>query len=171
VTRHRGFLIAARVLLALAGVVAGFWLLVDPIRSLEGQAAAFLAGEVLGAPLTPFGSDLLIAPRTGPVFFGVVTQSCSSAPLLGGLALVAGLALPKRLHRRYSAFLVAALVVLALNVARLGFAAWVGATWGMEKMATFHDLAGTPMTLIGSALGVIVLWRLAVGRLPQAAAT
>lgn len=163
--------VAVRVVVVVTGIIAGFWLLVEPIRILEGQAAALMARTVLGAQLSPIGWDILIAPRTGPVFFGIVTQSCSSAPLLGGLALVAGLALPKRLHRRYSAFLAAAFLVLVLNVARLGLAAWVGATWGMERMATFHDLAGTPMTLIGSALGVVVLWRMAVGKIPPAPVT
>jgi exosortase/archaeosortase family protein len=153
--------------IAISILIGAFVVMVDPIRTVEAEAAAGLARGILGVSLVPYGWELLLAPRQGPVFFGIVTESCSSAPLLAGLGAVAGLLLPRRLHRRTTAFLVAALLVTALNVLRLVISIWVGSRFGMERMATFHDLIGTPLMLFGSAAGVILLWRVAAGPLPR----
>lgn len=141
-------------------VGSGIFLLVaDPVRQREAKIAAFLARLIVGDAVSRTSSAaVLISPKNGPVFFGLVTRSCSATVSLLCLGAVS-MMVPHRRAGRWSALAAGLGVVAAVNLLRVTAVLVAGAELGQRHVAPLHDIVGTPLTLVGAALGIATWWR------------
>jgi exosortase/archaeosortase family protein len=146
----------------LAAVIGSilFLLVADPIRQFEARAAAQLAAVISGdSYLATDHAAVLISPEKGPVFFGVVTRSCSMTVSLLCMGAVALVVVPRNRQYRWRALGAGLAVVSLANLVRVTGVLVAGNWLGQSGVAPVHDIVGTPMSLISGAVGIVAWWR------------
>ncbi len=147
-----------------------FLWLADPIRNFEASVASAVVGAFSDRQVAVAGDAVVaVSSGDGPVFFGVVTRSCSMTAVLLAVGMAGAMAPRGRLRRRAAPVLAGLAVAAGFNLFRITLALWAGSTWGTDVMGRVHDTAGTPLTLAGAALSIYVMWRVAErsGRSPE----
>jgi exosortase/archaeosortase family protein len=150
-------LIRAMVAMAIGSLV--FLLVADPVRQREAQLAAFFAHLLVGDAVSGTGgAAVLINPNSGPVFFGLVTRSCSATVSLLCMAAVS-MVVPHRRSGRWRALACGLVVVAVANILRVTAVLVAGVQFGQSGVAPLHDIVGTPLSLFGAALGIVTWWK------------
>jgi exosortase/archaeosortase family protein len=117
--------------------------------------------------VSPQAAVMLVWPAHGLNFLLRVSWSCSSVPILAGVAVVGLLVSTAVWWRRLVALAAASVLVVAVNVLRLAGSAVAAAHWGQSGMLVFHDWAGTAASLVTGAAAIWLCLRVA-GRRPPA---
>jgi exosortase/archaeosortase family protein len=161
----------SRWLLRLGAVSVYLVVLFAVVGSRLAVGETWAAGVVLqGAGerrVSPQAAVMLVWPAHGLNFLLRVSWSCSSAPILAGVAVVALVLSTAVWWRRVAALAAASILVVAVNVLRLAGSAVAAAHWGPSGMLVFHDWAGTAASLVTGAAAIWLCLR-AAGRRPPA---
>jgi exosortase/archaeosortase family protein len=108
-----------------------------------------------------FRDRVVLVPKPGVLFSGVITVSCSAVfPVLAMAVLTLGV-IPGSAVQRLQRFAVSTLILTAVNFVRLCIVLTAGATRGMNAMAPVHEWVGSLVTLAGWVLTLIVMLNLA----------
>ena len=145
-----------RVGVMVAGVVAGFLLLQEPVRHAETEfAAAILSLFAADQVEVVLDYSIQVFPTGHDAFRAEVTPSCSalaSMLVLGGLGL-----LSPRGPRRNFAIVAALAAVAAGNIVRIAASVGVGLIAGRSSLVLFHDWVGSAFTFLYIVGGYIVM--------------
>jgi exosortase/archaeosortase family protein len=157
-TVRRRWSVIAELLAVAASVVVGYYVLIGRARRLEVRAIADLlhvAGfhRISGA----LGSTLVIFRPNGETVSASLTPSCSSLMSVLALAALASSVLRRRRVHTFAAFVVAAIMLVAANMLRIGLSAVLGLWLGRPALLLFHDWVGTLWTFAATLAGFLLL--------------
>lgn len=133
------------------------------VRSVEADAAGFLAGRLTDAPVAVLGDSVAMASGNGDWLRFIVTPECSTVLLIVPFLLLCGVVLAVSLPsiRRWLTMLtVGCGLLLAINLARLTV---VIAGTEMGSVALYpllHSGVGTVIVLVGATFALIVSMRI-----------
>lgn len=156
---------SAQLALLTVAMAAAFALGQAAVR--HGEAVAVAAAvRLLGfhGVLAIQGSQLLISPRSGPLFWVDITASCSSLGPALAIALIAVLMSAGRpASDRWLAGMAGVSGIIAGNLVRIGSSVIVGLLAGRVSLVLFHDWVGSifgfAYTIGGFVLALSILLR------------
>jgi exosortase/archaeosortase family protein len=152
--------VAIRVGLTLVGILVGFAALQSPVRRLEAEVAAAIAGFVTRDDLTVVGFDVFVFPSQGGFFRAVLTPSCSSLASILAISTLGWLAPGYSRPRRFAALLVAVMVIIVGNMLRLSGSLAAGVWLGRIGLVAFHDVVGGTLTFVYILGGYLLMLRI-----------
>jgi exosortase/archaeosortase family protein len=151
---------------AFAAVVAACWdIAVNQafaIRMLEARVcAAILKWLGVTEVHTAFRDRVVLVPRPGVLFSGVVTMSCSVLFPVLVMAVLTLAIIPGPFLSRLQRFVLSSIILIAVNFVRLCIVLLAGAKGGINTMAPVHEWVGTLVTVLGWILMLGVMLSLA----------
>jgi exosortase/archaeosortase family protein len=132
------------------------------VRIVEARVCAWLL-QLAGVDgvKTAFRDRVVMVPKPGVLFSGVITASCSALfPVLAMALLTLGV-IPGSVLQRIQRFLLATFILTSINFLRLCIVLATGASRGMNAMAPVHEWVGSLVTLFGWVLTLVLMLKLA----------
>lgn len=154
-----------RVFFVIGGVLIANHLFAGWLTRLEASWSAWLMTALGVEGLTALNNDSLVLVdfRTGP-FAARVSPSCSALTSVVALSALSMVLLGGRWWHRAVAAVIASIVVMVGNLARIGVVLWMGTERGISALVLFHDWVGTMFSVCYTMLGFLTLLAL---RLPS----
>jgi exosortase/archaeosortase family protein len=163
VTPVRGFLALAIWALMIAGMAYA-----SSGRMVEAKIAASLAGPVMPGHSRSMGDIFVTGLGTRDLIGLQITNECTVLLLIVPMLFIAGLIILFRRFRIHSVLfglLMGVLVVALTNQVRMLLIAWATEQYGFGLgYELSHKFVGSVLAILGFALGVLVMFRLAPGK-------
>jgi exosortase/archaeosortase family protein len=142
------------------------------VRILEARVCAWLLQHAgVDGVKTAFRDRVVMVPKPGVLFSGVITVSCSALFPVLAMAVLTLAVIPGSIVQRMQRFLLATFILTSINFLRLCIVLATGATRGMNAMAPVHEWVGSLVTLFGWVLTLVLMLKLARRHRTQATTT